>query len=226
MMASVSKFESARQSELTDLLMSLPKRERAMCLFNIEILRAKLADAKMVLDSEEADEEAPKTAIPTGIDTAISTPQAPVTPQAKKTAAPRVEESPKTPDLSSKGPSAASSPVPGTPGGAAATHTIASLAKLPASEIIRMVSSATPTGLPLPKADVFVMQETDVFIDSLMDKQPQVQKQQLGDKLWVFYLYPKPSDLLTGVSFCRFKVVKSFGIKGAVRGSKVLACMI
>jgi polyadenylate-binding protein len=182
MMASISKFESARQSELTDLLMSLPKRERAMCLFNVEVLRAKLADAKMVLDSDEADEEAQKTAVPSDVEPAISTSQAPVTPQAKKTA-PRIEDSPKTPDLSSKGPSAASSPVPGTPGNAPATHTVASLAKLPASEIIRIVSSATPTGLPLPKADTLVMQATDEFIDGLMNKQPQVQKQQLGDKL-------------------------------------------
>lgn len=181
MLVSISKFESARQSELTDLLMSLPKRERAMCLFNVEVLRAKLADAKMVLDSEEED-EAPKTALPTDVEPAISTSQAPVTPQAKKTVTPRVEESPKTPDLSSKGPSAASSPSPGTPGGATAPHTVASLAKLPASEIIRM-ASATPAGLPLPKADALVMQATDEFIDGLVDKQPQVQKQQLGDKL-------------------------------------------
>ncbi|KAF8221063.1 hypothetical protein L208DRAFT_1426715 [Tricholoma matsutake] len=191
MMASVSKFESARQSELTDLLMSLPKRERAMCLFNAEVLRAKLADAKMVLDSEEADEEAQKTAIPADTEPAMSTSQVPVTPQTKKTAASTVEDSPKTPDLSSRGPSAASSPVPGTPGGAMATHTVASLAKLPASEIIRIVSSANPTGLPLPKADALVMQATNEFIDGLMDKQPQVQKQQLGDKFLFFFSQPK-----------------------------------
>lgn len=190
MMASVSKFESARQSELTDLLMSLPKRERAMCLFNVEVLRAKLADAKMVLDSGESEEEEPKTALPTDASPPLSTSQVPVTPQGKNTAAPRVEDSPKTPDLSSRGPSAASSPLPDTPGGAMATNTVASLAKLPASEIIRMASSATPTGLPLPKADALVMQATNEFIDGLMDKPPQVQKQQLGDKLWVFCFYP------------------------------------
>jgi polyadenylate-binding protein len=51
--------------------------------------------------------------------------------------------------------------------------------------------------LPLPKADPLVVQATDEFIDGLLDKPPQVQKQQLGDKL--------------------FKTVKSFGIKAAVR---------
>jgi polyadenylate-binding protein len=180
MMAIVNKLESERQAELTDLLMSLPKRDRAMCLFNTEVLRAKLADAKMVLDSEDADEEAQKTAIPP--DT-TSAPQAPFTPQAKKTVTSRVEDSPKTPDLSSRGPSAASSPLPGTPGSATTTHTVASLAKLPASEIIRIASSTNAAGLTLPKADTLVMQATDQFVDGLMDKQLFVQKQQLGDRL-------------------------------------------
>ena len=48
----------------------------------------------------------------------------------------------------------------------------------------------------LSKADPLVVQATDEFVDGLMDKAPQMQKQQLGEKL--------------------FKVVKSFGIKGAV----------
>lgn len=73
MAAAVAKLESNRIGELTDLLMSLPKRERAMCLFNVEVLRAKLADAKMVLDVDE-DEEPPAKAEP------------PVTPQARKIA--------------------------------------------------------------------------------------------------------------------------------------------
>ena len=151
-----------------------------MCLFNAEILRAKLADAKMVLDSDDSEQnedEAPLTAKPL-------VQSAPVTPQAKKTSVPRVEDSPHTPELSSKGPSAASSPLPGTPGGATLTHTIASLAKLPASEILRIVSSpSSATGLPIPKADSIIMQGTDEFIDTLRDHPPHVQKQRLGDKL-------------------------------------------
>lgn len=204
MIAAVSKFESTRQTELTDLLMSLPKRERAMCLFNAEVLRAKLADAKMVLDSDDGDEEEQNPA-------PSPPPQAaPVTPQAKKTA-PRVEASPQTPALSSRGPSATSSPLPATP--AAPTHTIASLARLPAAEIVRIATSSSATGLPLPKADPLVIQATDEFIDGLLDKSPQVQKQQLGDKLCVevFVLLVHYAD-----DNHRFKVVKSFGIKGAV----------
>jgi polyadenylate-binding protein len=183
MIAAISKFETSRQSELTDLLMSLPKRERAMCLFNIEVLRAKLADAKNVLDSDEAEEQKPFET-----QSAKSAPQAtPVTPQGKKSVIPRVEDSPQTPDLSSRGPSAASSPVPGTPGGT--THTIASLARLPAAEIIRIATSSSATGLPLPKADPLIVQATDEFIDGLLDKPPQMQKQQLGDKLCVFMFF-------------------------------------
>ncbi|KAJ7100091.1 hypothetical protein B0H15DRAFT_818651 [Mycena belliarum] len=185
-LAAISKLETTRQAELTDLLMSLPKRERAMCLFNVEILRAKLADAKVVLDSSD-DEVVEAEARP-----------APVTPQAKKIAVPTSKPatgSPQTPDLSSRGPSATASPAPATPGNGGSTHTIASLARLPAAEIIRLATSASATGLPLPKADPLVVQATDEFIDGLLDKLPQVQKQQLGDKL--------------------FKTVKSFGIKAA-----------
>ncbi|KAF7360217.1 hypothetical protein MVEN_00750500 [Mycena venus] len=188
--AAISKLESSRQAELTELLMSLPKRERAMCLFNVEILRAKVADAKMVLDSsdDEGDPAAAEAIQPV-----------PITPQAKKIAVPTVgskTSSPQTPDLSSRGPSATASPAPATPSNNASTgHTIASLSRLPAAEIIRLATSANATGLPLPKADPLVVQATDEFIDGLLDKPPQVQKQQLGDKL--------------------FKTVKSFGIKAA-----------
>ncbi|KAG6865946.1 hypothetical protein C0991_010201 [Blastosporella zonata] len=198
MLAAVNKLETARQADLTDLLMSLPKRERAMCLFNIEVLRVKLADAKMVLESEDGEEEQQEQKLPSSdAQSTQSAPQStsvPVTPQAKKHVS-RLEESPKTPDLSSRGPSAASSPLPGTPGGVDSGHTIASLAKLPAAEIVRIARSSSATGLPLPKADALVVQATDEFMDGLRDKPSQQQKQLLGDKL--------------------FKVVKSFGIKGA-----------
>jgi polyadenylate-binding protein len=178
--AAVGKLESTRHSELTDLLMSLPKRERALCLFNAEYLRTKIADAKMVLDSEDGDEEDKN---PPDTQSTKSAPHTvPVTPQPKKTA-PRVVDSPHTPDLSSRGPSANASPLPPTPGSASSAHTLASLSKLPAAEIIRLSNSSSATGLPLPKADPLVVQATDEFIDSLLGKPPQMQKQQLGDKL-------------------------------------------
>ncbi|KAJ7064793.1 hypothetical protein C8F01DRAFT_1128214 [Mycena amicta] len=188
-LAAIGKLESTRQSELTELLMSLPKRERAMCLFNVEVLRAKIADAKLVLESEE-DEAASE-----GDAAKKETVQpVPFTPQAKKTSGSAVT-SPQTPDLSSRGPSATASPAPTTPSTGTTTHTLASLSRLPAAEIIRLATSTTSSGLPLAKADPLVIQATDAFIDGLLDKPPAVQKQQLGDKL--------------------FKTVKSFGIKSA-----------
>jgi len=201
-LAAVTRLEPARAVALTDLLMSLPKRERAMCLFNVEVLRAKLVDAKVVLDSDEAPNESPTTA-----------PQAttePVTPQSKRTIPVSQESSPRTPELSSRGASAAASPTPATPG---TTHTVASLARLPATEIIKIANSPSTTGLPLPKADPLIVEETDKFIDSLTDKPKHTQKQLLGEKLWVPLLLPIFSygtkDLLS------FRVVKSFGLKQA-----------
>ncbi|KAL0579003.1 hypothetical protein V5O48_002998 [Marasmius crinis-equi] len=202
MLNAVSKFEAdaSKRDLLTELMMGLPKRERAMCLFNTEVLRLKIEEAKAVLESEEEEEEAPAPP--------------PVTP--KKKAVTRATEdgsSPLTPDLSSRGPSATSSPLPGTPTPAPGANanvaiaspssvpttqytSIASLSKLPAAEIVRL---ATKGGLVadgvLPKADPLVVAATDEFIDGLMGQQPHQQKQQLGDKL--------------------FKVVKSFGIKSA-----------
>ncbi|KAG7094892.1 hypothetical protein E1B28_005699 [Marasmius oreades] len=201
MLTAVSKFEADvnKRELLTDLLMGLPKRERAMCLFNTEVLRAKIEDAKVVLESEEEEAQAQAPAPP------------PVTPKKKATAKP-VEDgsSPLTPDLSSRGPSATSSPLPGTPtpapGGSFAVTSlsskapqytdIASLAKLPAAEIVRLATKegTIAAGL-LPKPDPLVVATTDEFIDGLMGQQPHQQKQQLGDKL--------------------FKVIKSFGIKSA-----------
>ncbi|KAF8814980.1 hypothetical protein BYT27DRAFT_7318170 [Phlegmacium glaucopus] len=188
--AAIAKLESDRQTDLTDLIMSLPRRERALCLFNNEVLRAKLADAKIVLDSESADEQESK---PTDTQSTKSAP-VPSTPQAKKSAVPQLEASPHTPEL--PGASVLAPPVPVTPSPASETsHTIASLAKLPAAEIVRLANSASATGLPLPKADSLIVQATDEFIDQLINKPPAIQKQALGEKL--------------------FKVVKSMGVKGA-----------
>nr|GAT54681.1 predicted protein [Mycena chlorophos] len=180
--AAIGKLESTRQAELTELLMSLPKRERAMCLFNVEVLRAKIADAKLVLESDEEDASSKKEMIQ----------PVPNTPQPKKTANPT---SPQTPDLSSRGPSATSSPAPATPNTTVSSsgYTVESLSKLSAAEIIRLTT--TTTGLPVTRPDPLVVQATDEFIDGLRDKPLAVQKQQLGDKL--------------------FKTVKSFGIKSA-----------
>ncbi|KAN0131697.1 hypothetical protein V8E53_010539 [Lactarius tabidus] len=180
-LAAVTRLEPSRAVDLTELLMSLPKRERAMCLFNVEVLRAKLVDAKAVLDSDDGVDEPAASPVPE-----------PVTPQNKRPIPVSQENTPRTPDLSSRGASAAASPTPATPG---TTHTVASLAQLSAAEILKIASSPSTTGLPLPKADPSVVEATDKFIDSLSDKPIQSQKQLLGEKL--------------------FRVVKSFGLKQA-----------
>jgi polyadenylate-binding protein len=172
-LAAVARLEPSRAADLTDLLMTLPKRERAMCLFNVEVLRAKLVDAKAVLDSDDAAAE------PTANTAPEVTPE-PATPQGKRTISASQESSPRTPELSSRGGSAAASPTPATPG---TTHTVASLARLPATEIIKIANLPSTTGLPLPKADPSTVETTDAFVDSLLEKPVHSQKQLLGEKL-------------------------------------------
>lgn len=211
MRAAVAKLEptSSKAEEITALIMGLSKRERAMCLFSAEVLRAKVADAKMVLESEEAEEaeEVPQQPVP-------------VTPARKGTASSILEgSSPQTPDLSSRGPSAAASPTaPVTPpskslsttltsststsagagAGAKESYTLSTLAALPAGKVVSVLrsDSSLGEGLGLAKPDALIVKATDELIDSLADLAVPKQKQQIGDKL--------------------FRVVKGFGIKGAV----------
>ncbi|KAI0031346.1 hypothetical protein K488DRAFT_52287 [Vararia minispora EC-137] len=176
-LAAVTRLEPTQASELTDLLMSLPKRERAMCLFNVEVLRAKIQDAKAVLDVED-DEPAPTPA--------PVIPQTPV----KRSTAPAA--SPSTPDLSSRGPSAAASPTPATPG---ATHTVESLASMePPSKVLRL---AREPGSGLAKADPLVVKASDEWFDSLLSKAIPDRKQAVGAKI--------------------HKLIKAQGLKGTAK---------
>jgi polyadenylate-binding protein len=193
----ICKLEKHNQSDLTDLVMSLPKRERALCLFNIEVLRTKLADAKLVLESDE-DHNAGGLQERTPVEPrAKSTP--PVTPQTKRiVSGSGTGESPKTPDLSSRGASATASPLPTTPSTSASTAvgsstggtwTVAALAKLSALEIVKVASDpkvVLPGGVS--KAEPIVVQTTNEFVDGLSDKPVQQRKQLLGDKLCVIFL--------------------------------------
>ena len=173
--------DSERASAITELLMSLSKRERAMCLFNVEVLRGKVADAKLVLDSDDVEETAPV---------------APSTP-ARKTTSSTLDDSPRTPALSSRGPSAAASPAtPVTPPSKSVAAALSSssialdkLAQMPAERVIEVLKDATLVeSLGLTKADPLIVKATDEFIDSLASLTVPKQKQQLGDKLYVFSL--------------------------------------
>lgn len=186
--AAVGRLESdsGRASSITELLMSLSKRERAMCLFNVEVLRGKVADAKLVLDSDDADAEEPAT-----------TPAAaPVTPARKTTASSTLDDSPQTPALSSRAPSAAASPAaPLTPPSKSVAGVLGmiptsldKLAQLPATKIIEIVrDNGIAESLGLSKADPLIVKTTNEFIDSLASQTVPKQKQQVGDKLYVIY---------------------------------------
>ena len=191
----VTKLESdpAKAAEITELLMSLSKRERALCLFSDEVFRAKVSDAKAVLESDDAEEGTKEQQQRASSVPPASTPAAtaPVTPVRKATSSSgmpsvtAIVDSPKTPDLSSRGPSAAASPAaPSTPSTTASAYTLETLAKLPATKIVELASSpSVAAGLPLPKADAMVVKATDEFIDSLASLTVPKQKQAVGDKL-------------------------------------------
>ncbi|KAG9019334.1 hypothetical protein FRB90_003740 [Tulasnella sp. 427] len=177
LLAAVTRADAENAADITKLLMDLSKRERAMCLFNAEYLRHKISDAKLVLEAlaEEAEAQSVSTA-PTG---------GPATPAKSARGLP--------PAMTSSTPAE----VPGTPipEPAATVHTLASLARLPAVEIIKLANSPNATGLPLPKADPAVVKSTDEFIDGLNGQSEQQKKQVVGTKL--------------------FKAVKAFGIRNA-----------
>jgi polyadenylate-binding protein len=181
-----------RASEVTEMLLSLSKKERAMCLFSQEYLRAKVESARSILDALTEEEETAPSAQGVGSITSDMGKLAvnaatPTTPQPHHRAPGSVPNTPQTPDLSI-GTSAAASPAvpvtPATPYSASApVHTLASLAKLPAVEIVKLASGQQSTGLPVPKADPAVLKSTDEFVDGLAEKPLAAQKQLLGEKL-------------------------------------------
>ncbi|PWZ00235.1 hypothetical protein BCV70DRAFT_200386 [Testicularia cyperi] len=160
--------------DIADMLASLPKKDRALCLFNPEFLRQKVDEAKDIIDM--SDESEGETTSPSTLQNKAETTQS------NGKASDGVETK-----------VAAASPAP-----SASIHTIATLAALPASEIVELATSPSgqlSSGLPLPKADPEVVKSTDAFIDSLAGKPAHDQKQKLGDQL--------------------FKKVRTFGVKGA-----------
>ncbi|KAK0564419.1 hypothetical protein OC861_004293 [Tilletia horrida] len=155
---------------ITDMLVSLPKKERALCLFNQDLLRAKVDEAREILEMSD-DEDG------VGASNGIPDPSAAATPadstRALKSApvsAPALEAS-----SSSQQQSSASA--------APTSYTLFSLAALPASEIVRLASAPPSAGLPLPKADPAVLRDTDAFVDGLAGKPVHDQKQKVGDVL-------------------------------------------
>ena len=165
MVQAISRLEKSQIAELTDLLMSLPKRERALCLFNTEVLRAKIADAKIVLEAAE-EESTPASAT------------IPVTPQ-KKVAIVEVS-TPDTPDLSSRGPSVAASPAPQTPGNSVSNHSFDDLAQMPFTKIHDLINSGA--NLPSFSVSPELIEETNQWVASISAHSLPTFKEQAGRK--------------------------------------------
>lgn len=164
MVQAISKLEKSQIGELSDLLMSLPKRERALCLFNTEVLRAKIADAKIVLEAAE-DESVPAPA------------PIPVTPQKKVVVG---VSTPETPDLSSRGPSVAASPSPQTPGTTASSHSFDALAQMPFTKIYDLIHSGA--NLPSLSVSPELIEETNQWVTSVSAHTLPTFKEQAGRK--------------------------------------------
>ncbi|SNX84914.1 related to polyadenylate-binding protein 3 [Melanopsichium pennsylvanicum] len=154
--------------DITDMLASLPKKDRALILFNPEFLKQKVEEAKEILDiTDESGEDLTHSR---GTDGATAA-----------SAASNVLRD------SSNGQSSASTAaaaVTDDTKSTTQTHTLSSLAALPALEIVKLANSPSNSGLPLPKADPEVVKSTDAFIDSLAGKAAHDQKQKLGDQLF------------------------------------------
>lgn len=146
---------------IVGLLMTLSKKERALCLFNSDVLRSKVADAQSVLEASESDEGQLASKLEgVVLQSQLPTPQS--TPERRSA-------------KGSRGPS------PGVD--ESGILTTASLAKMPAVRIIEMVSSENPppvAAAPSPQ----IQEEIDSFIDSLKAKPINEQKQKLGERLF------------------------------------------
>jgi polyadenylate-binding protein len=173
MNTAISKLEKLHIPELTDLLMSLPKRDRALCLFNTEVLRAKIADAKVVLESESSE------------DVVEQLPVVPVTPQVRKVSQSTAMSSPHTPDLSSRGPSATASPAPQTPGAPPSEYTISSLAQMSFAEVHGLVTSGAD--LPLLKTTSELFKESEQWVGTVSSHTLATFKEQVGRKWCVIF---------------------------------------
>lgn len=166
MVQAISKLEKSQIAELTDLLMSLPKRDRALCLFNTEVLRVKIADAKIVLEAGEEEGSVHSSA------------PIPVTPQKKVVVA--EVTTPETPDLSSRGPSVAASPAPQTPGTSVSSHSFDTLAQMTFSEIHGLIKSGA--NLPSLSVSPELIEETNQWVASVSSHSLPTFKEQAGRK--------------------------------------------
>lgn len=169
LLQAVSRLGLTNAEPIVGLLLTLSKKERALCLFNGDVLRSKVSDAQGVLEASDADEvdisaKLQNVQLENG---QLPTPQS--TPERRSA-------------KSSREAAAASATVPAqssTP----EVMTTATLAKMPALRLVELASSDTPSPLMAsPPAEV--VQEIDAFMDGLKSRPVNEQKQKLGERLF------------------------------------------
>ncbi|GAA5996093.1 hypothetical protein JCM5350_008292 [Sporobolomyces pararoseus] len=154
LMSAVEAINPEHTVEIVDLLKSLPKKERVMCLFNPEVLRQKVQDALLILEAFKEEEEEEQKKLPTestSLDRAASSSQTPV--------------------------------LPTTSNSAHIPSSIELLAKLPSSKIVPLLPEATLV-LRLSKPCEEELESTKQFMDDLEGLPIGQIKQKLGEKLF------------------------------------------
>lgn len=182
LLQAVARLGVSNAEEVVGLLQTLSKKERALCLFNTDVLRSKVTDAQSVLEASDSDSEethhiSSKLQNITLQNGQLPTPQSTPERRAAK---------------SSREAAVVATGVPKQP--AADLMSTTDLAKLPAVRIIELASSEAPSPL-MASPPTEVVQEIDRFVDGLVMKPVNEQKQKLGERL--------------------FKKIKELGFKGA-----------
>ena len=185
--AGVARLEPdpEKASAICELIFTLSKKERLLCAFNSEYLKQKVVEARELLDVDDPDASLSNQSAPAAVERrpppttvgehgikAASDPSILLRPPSRANGS--AQSSTATEGKIDTSTSAVDQPQ---------QYTLATLSGMPAIDIIRLTSSSTVTGLPLPKPDPLVVKETDEFIDRLNGKPLQQQKQLVGEKL-------------------------------------------
>ncbi|KAI5476682.1 polyadenylate-binding protein [Pseudohyphozyma bogoriensis] len=156
LLQAVSKINSTHAAEIVDLLQQLPKKERALCLFNPAHLQLKVQDALLVLSASDDDEEATAAARRAAAAT-LPTPET----------SPKIVRKLTPPKSTLKVPSS-----------------LADLGKLPAVEIIELINEDLLGGVGVGMCEEEKRVATDAFMETLEGKPVHEMKQKLGDRLF------------------------------------------
>ncbi|KAK4691796.1 hypothetical protein P7C70_g9266, partial [Phenoliferia sp. Uapishka_3] len=161
LLAAVRKIDEERAGEIVGLLMGLPKKERAMCLFNPDHLKLKITDALIILTPDSDTEEGPQDdapATPPKLSSSSS--------QSQVSSLPTPATTPKT------------LPLPSIP------SSFSALSRLPAKEFVALIQSSDLTSLGVERVSEEVEMKTNGFMDGLEGFPVAERKQKLGDRVF------------------------------------------